>query len=105
MAQRPIIENALHNLRPGASWGVVEGEVEWYSEDIDQPSSKEIQEELDRLKKEWDAIEYSRKRKSFYPPITEQLDMIYWDMVNGTSAWKEQIDLVKFTYPKGDEFE
>jgi len=105
MAQRPIIENALHNLRPGASWGIIEGEIEWYSEDLDQPSSQEIEEEIDRLQQEWDNQEYSRKRKSSYPPITEQLDMIYWDMVNGTSIWKEQIDLIKFTYSKGDENE
>jgi hypothetical protein len=105
MAQRPIIENALHNLRPGASWGVIEGEIEWYSEDIDQPSPKEIEDEISKLQQEWNSEEYLRKRKSSYPPIAEQLDMLYWDMVNKTSIWKDQIDLIKLTYPKDDENE
>lgn len=43
---------------------------------------------------------YSEKRREEYPPIEEQLDMIYWDNVNGTSFWKDKITEIKEKYPK-----
>ena len=45
---------------------------------------------------------YIEKRLSAYPPIPEQLDMIYWDKVNGTDLWKEKIAEIKAAYPKPD---
>jgi hypothetical protein len=39
---------------------------------------------------------YERK----YPAIEEQLDMLYWDKVNGTENWKAAIDKVKADTPK-----
>jgi hypothetical protein len=35
-----------------------------------------------------------------YPSIEEQLDMLYWDKVNGTEKWKEAIDKIKADAPK-----
>jgi len=35
-----------------------------------------------------------------YIPITDQLDMIYWDKVNGTDNWKTSIDDVKARFTK-----
>ena len=43
---------------------------------------------------------YTEKRQNEYPPIEEQLDMIYWDAVNGTSYWKNKISEIKEKYPK-----
>ena len=43
---------------------------------------------------------YQEKRRSEYPPIAEQLDMIYWDKVNGTNLWQEKIAEIKAKYPK-----
>lgn len=43
---------------------------------------------------------YAEKRLSEYPPIPEQLDMIYWDKVNGTNLWQEKITEIKNKYPK-----
>jgi hypothetical protein len=40
--------------------------------------------------------------KRQYPPIEEQLDMIYWDQVNGTTKFKEMIDEIKTNQPKTD---
>ena len=37
-----------------------------------------------------------------YPPMEEQLDMLYWDKVNGTENWKAAIDKVKADNPKSD---
>lgn len=35
-----------------------------------------------------------------YPSIQEQLDMQYWDSVNGTTTWKDAIAAVKTENPK-----
>jgi hypothetical protein len=35
-----------------------------------------------------------------YPSIQEQLDMQYWDSVNGTTTWKDAIATVKTENPK-----
>ena len=44
---------------------------------------------------------YDQKRKAEYPSVEEQLDMIYWDKVNGTNLWQEKIASIKAKYPKG----
>ena len=43
---------------------------------------------------------YAEKRLSEYPPINEQLDMIYWDKINGTNHWQDMIGTIKTKYPK-----
>lgn len=37
-----------------------------------------------------------------YPSMEEQLDMLYWDKVNGTEKWKAAIDKIKTDNPKID---
>ncbi|MBR6674702.1 MAG: hypothetical protein IKL32_02130 [Alphaproteobacteria bacterium] len=43
---------------------------------------------------------YAEKRLAEYPPIGEQLDMIYWDKINGTTLWQDIITTIKEKYPK-----
>ena len=43
---------------------------------------------------------YDQSRKDSYPSIGEQLDMQYWDAVNGTTTWKDAIAQVKADNPK-----
>ena len=35
------------------------------------------------------------KRKVEYGQIEEQLDMMYWDQMNGTTTWKDHVTAVK----------
>jgi len=51
-------------------------------------------------KAEYDANEYQRDRATAYPSIQEQLDMQYWDSVNGTTTWKDAVAKVKADNPK-----
>ena len=37
---------------------------------------------------------------TIYASVGDQLDMQYWDMVNGTTTWKDHIAAVKAKYPK-----
>ena len=46
-------------------------------------------------------IAYQSKRKKEYPSIQDQLDMQYWDNVNGTTTWQDAIAKVKADNPKG----
>tara|TARA_R100001086_G_scaffold235218_1_gene158025 strand:- start:256 stop:555 length:300 start_codon:yes stop_codon:yes gene_type:complete len=41
------------------------------------------------------ASKLAGRKKRVYPPIGEQLDMIYWDKVNGTNNWIETINSIK----------
>jgi ribosome-interacting GTPase 1 len=43
---------------------------------------------------------YAELRASAYPSIQDQLDMQYWDSVNGTTTWKDAIATVKTENPK-----
>ena len=45
-----------------------------------------------------DAYKYSRA--TAYPTIQEQLDMQYWDGVNGTTIWADTVASVKSENPK-----
>jgi len=51
-------------------------------------------------KAEYDANQYQRDRATSYPSIQEQLDMQYWDKVNGTTNWEDAIAKVKLDNPK-----
>ena len=44
-----------------------------------------------------DPDQYKYQRAQAYPPIADQLDLIYHE---GVDAWKAQIAAVKQTYPK-----
>ena len=50
---------------------------------------------------EYDGLAYSRTRANEYPPIGDQLDMQYKDLINGTTTWKDHIAKVKSDNPKG----
>jgi hypothetical protein len=43
---------------------------------------------------------YIQARQEAYRSIADQLDMMYWDNVNGTTTWKDHIAQVKSDNPK-----
>jgi hypothetical protein len=63
--------------------------------DIPKPTQSQLQA------LETEAIEYERiqgirsQRANSYPSIQDQLDMLYWDKVNGTDNWLNSISSVK----------
>ena len=96
-----IIE-AIKSLNPNA--GVLVGnndidDITWLDGATSIPK-KEIEAEVIRLQAEYDAKQYQRDRAVVYPSIQEQLDMQYWDSVNGTTKWKDAIAKVKTDNPK-----
>lgn len=45
-------------------------------------------------------LRYIRRRLREYPSVRRQLDMMYWDAVNGTTTWVDEITRIKEKYPK-----
>ena len=95
--------NAILSLVPNAEFAIVDNVLIWHKPSIAPVTEAEINAEIARLKADYESKQYQRDRASAYKPLTEQLDMMYWDRVNGTSTWKEHIDAVKAAHPKGDE--
>lgn len=95
------IENALKSLTPNAQFAVYDdGTIDWLSPDIDQPTEEAIQAKLAELQADFDSKQYQRDRSTSYPSLQEQLDMQYWDSMNGTTTWKDAISKVKTDIPK-----
>lgn len=67
---------------------------------VTKPTQAEVDAEVQRLKDEYSSTEYQRQRATVYPSIQEQLDMQYWDKVNGTTTWQDAIAKVKTDIPK-----
>ena len=95
------IVDALRSLRPGAGYVVRGNELEWLDTNQTRPTDAEINTEVTRLQAEYDANKYQRDR--VYPSIQDQLDMQYWDKVNGTTIWQDTIAKVKADTPKPGE--
>ena len=58
------------------------------------------QSKIDAARVELAKLDYKYKRATAYPSLEEQLDLQYWDQVNGTTKWKEAIAKVKSDNPK-----
>ena len=93
------IVEAIRRIDPLVSATVKNNEydtIEWLK---GGPIPKDqIDAEIVKLKAEYDAKQYQRDRQ--YPSIQDQLDMQYWDSVNGTTTWKDAIAKVKTDIPK-----
>jgi hypothetical protein len=99
------ITHALQSLVPGARWvhrGYGYEGLEWLEPEQTCPTEEDINIEIARLQSEYDNLEYQRQRFVAYPPINEQLDMIYWDKINGTNNWTTIISSVKSQFPKNE---
>lgn len=60
------------------------------------------QAKIDLGNSKWNDQQFSyiQARQEAYGLITDQLDMQYWDAVNGTTTWKDHIAKVKSDNPK-----
>ena len=46
------------------------------------------------------AVKYKEDRAKAFVSIGDQLDMQYWDAINGTTTWKDHVAKVKSDNPK-----
>jgi hypothetical protein len=79
---------------------VVNGEqIDLTAEEVEATLNTWAENERDRQLNE-EANGYKVARKYAYASIQDQLDMQYWDQVNGTTVWKDHVAKVKSDYPK-----
>jgi hypothetical protein len=94
--------HAIHSLVADSTVSIdAEGNVTWIVPSIAPVTDEQINAEFARLQAEYDAKQYQRDRVAEYPSIQEQMDMQYWDAINGTTTWQDAINAVKTKYPKG----
>ena len=99
-----MIAEAILKINPNAKVHVKGNdintcEIEWHNGTT--PISKaDIEAKMVEVQAEYDANQYQRDRATAYPTIQEQLDMQYWDNVNGTTNWEDAIAKVKADNPK-----
>jgi hypothetical protein len=74
-------------------------QITWHNGTTPIPAN-EILAKQQELIAEYNAKQYQRDRAKAYPSIQEQLDLQYWDKVNGTDTWEQAINSVKAQYPK-----
>jgi len=60
------------------------------------------QQVIDLANSKWNDQQfgYIQARQESYGSIADQLDMMYWDKVNGTTDWENHIAQVKADNPK-----
>jgi hypothetical protein len=91
---------AIQSLRPGAEWVLRGDDLEWLDQNQTRPTDAEIAAEITRLEADYAAKQYQRDRAAAYPSLAEQMDMQYWDSVNGTTVWADTIAAIKQEHPK-----
>lgn len=47
-----------------------------------------------------DPYDYREERRKAYGSIEDQLDLVYWDLINGTAKWRDRITEVKLRIPR-----
>jgi len=73
--------------------------ITWENGTLPIPANKILAKQQE-LQAEYESNQYQRDRAKAYPSIQEQLDLQYWDKVNGTNKWQDAINAVKAKYPK-----
>ena len=93
---------AILKINPNAEVSLSEDDINtivWENGTTPIPKA-DIEAKMVELQAEYDANQYQRDRATAYPTIKEQLDMQYWDNVNGTTTWEDAIAKVKADNPK-----
>ena len=94
------ISKVIKKINSNAEFKYIEEDIntiEWLNGTTPIPKA-DIEAKMVELQAEYDAKQYQRDR--VYPSIQEQLDMQYWDKVNGTTNWQTAIAKVKSDTPK-----
>ena len=91
--------DAIRNINPAVV--TIRGDVAYdANEQVIEIDQAAYEAEVSRLEAEWNATQYQRDRDKAYASIADQLDMKYWDSVNGTTTWADHIAAVKAAHPK-----
>jgi hypothetical protein len=96
-----MLEKAILKINSKAQFTIHNEDInsiEWHNGTTPIPKA-DIEAKMVEVQADYDAKQYQRDR--VYPSIGEQLDMQYWDNVNGTTTWNDAVAKVKSDNPKG----
>ena len=94
------IINSIKAINPNAEVSVNADDINqitWHNGTQPIPANQILAKQIE-LQAQYEAKQYQRDRQ--YPSIPDQLDMLYWDKVNGTENWLNSIESVKNRFPK-----
>jgi hypothetical protein len=97
-----MIIDAILAINPNAKVTVLADDINqitWHNGTTPIPAN-EILAKQQELITEYNSKQYQRDRAVDYPSLADQLDMQYWDKINGTNKWQQAINAVKQKYPK-----
>jgi len=97
-----FLEESILKINPTAQFSINANDVNqitWLNGTQPIPAN-EILAKQRILQLEYEGGKYQRDRAKDYPTIANQLDMLYWDKINGTNNWQESIKRIKQKYPK-----
>jgi len=97
-----MIIKAIKKINPTAQVTVNDDDINqitWLNGTTPIPAN-EILAKQQELITEYNSNQYQRDRAKDYPSLADQLDMQYWDKINGTNKWQQAINAVKQKYPK-----
>ncbi len=81
--------------------GTDKEEITWHDSNPNKITLDQIKAKQAELKTAYDSAKYQRDRaEKGYASLADQLDMQYWDSVNGTTTWKDHVAKVKSDFPK-----
>ena len=91
---------AIKHINPDAEFSIMDNDLDTiqFLNGTATISKADIEAKMVEVQADYDAKQYQRDR--IYPSMQEQLDMQYWDNVNGTTTWEDAIAKVKADNPK-----
>jgi len=91
---------AIKHINPNAEFSIMDNDLDniQFLNGTATISKADIEEAMILIEADYNAKQYQRDR--VYPSIQEQLDLQYWDNVNGTTTWKDAVAQVKADNPK-----
>ena len=96
------LSKVIKSINSNAEFSIMENDINqitWLNGTTPIPKA-DIEAKMVEVQAEYDANQYQRNRATAYPTIQDQLDMQYWDNVNGTTNWEDAIAKVKADNPK-----
>ena len=99
-SREPTNHEAVMALCPNAEFATYDDKapITWHDMKGDSvPTEDQIQAKLTELKNTHTNNKYQRDRRTEYPTVVDQLDLIYH---SGVDAWKAKIKETKDKYPK-----
>ena len=97
-----MIIEAILKINPNAEVSINGDDINqitWHEGTTPIPVA-DIEAKMAELQTEYDNKQYQRDRAKAYPSLEEQMDMQYWDKVNGTNNWETKIAEIKAQFPK-----